>query len=147
MTLYEYGVHYGGYPSELQQVETQLVQHFAKNCDREWTLNLEDISILGDSIVCNINMGLKEKEIAAYMAVYEKSLLEFVNINAIPVNLHITLARFVTYTEQYKLDRLNLFLKNLPLPTQEERIIKAKSQLVHIGMTPYNNVKILAGLN
>lgn len=144
VTLYEYGIHYGGYSGELQQVETQLTHFFSKNSCIKLTLNIGNVGILGDSIVCNVNMELNSQELAALKPVYEKSLLKFVNIDAIPVNLHITLARFVTYTEQCRLDHLNSFLKNLPLPTPEEQRIIGNPQLVHIGMTPYNNIRTLA---
>lgn len=144
VTLYEYGIHYGGYSGDLQQAISQLVQHFSKCCNEEYIFELGSIDILGDSIVCRINLepaGIKKVKC---MSMSEEALSAFMNVNAMPTNLHITLARFVAYTEQSELDRLALFLRKIILPMQCEKFIIGKPQLVHIEMTPYNNVRVLA---
>lgn len=141
ITAFEYGIHYGGYSGDLKAEKEKIAKHFLEHTPETLTFELGDIGIMGDSIICKVSMSQDDYRRAMSICLPEEKCSDFQNVNSMPMELHVTLARFTEYVGKKEIEKLNCFLAGVGTPTKSQRTATGELQLVHISLTPYNGIR------
>lgn len=136
VTLYEFGVHYGGFSSKAGiETATEEATSLLEKLEKEILCNLIGPKLTRNAVLFKVKVP--DTLIDSLKCMQSSLNSEFFNVKRVPEELHITIARYNEYLSQEKLDDLASIIKQISWIEEGGLSFVSKPTLIHITSTPY----------
>lgn len=143
VTIYESGIHHGGYDGDVEENIKKLLLNLKRIDILPFKLTLSRPVLLKDAIVCEVGITEKVKNNLLDIPFSVESVTDFENVNKVPDFLHVTIARLTEYFDYGEWNQLRQIISEFPEPDKGTSEIVGELQIIHIKKTPYDEVMVV----